>query len=108
MKAILATFVAALVGAAPALAGTTTTGPQLTASNPSAGVVDLAWTGFQYPSDYVILWQCTQAHGCYDTMRPNSGSTELTDVPPGTYGYQVCEPGPTQDVCTNAVALQVT
>ena len=108
MKVILATFAAVLVCAAPALAGETNTGQQLTATNPSTGVVDLAWSGLPYPSDYVILWQCTQAYGCYDTMRPNSGDTELTDVPPGTYGYQVCEPGPTQDVCTNPVALKVT
>ncbi len=105
---MLAAVAVVLVSAAPALAAKASTGPELTAANPSTGVVQLAWQGFPYQSDYVILWQCTQNHGCYDTMRPNSGDAELTGVPPGTYGYQVCEPGPTQDVCTNAVALKVT
>lgn len=69
--------------------------PKLTATNPSGGVVDLFWSGLPYPSDYVILWQ-----GEFDTMRPNTGSTELTGVAPGVHRYQVCEPGPREDVCT--------
>ena len=108
MRVILSALTAALVLAAPALAAGTTSGAQLTATNPSTGVVDLSWTGLPYASDYVILWQCTRSYGCYDTLRPNSGETELTGVPPGTYAYQVCEPGPTQDVCTNAVDLAVS
>jgi hypothetical protein len=85
----------------------TAAGLQLTATNPSTAVVDLSWADFPYPSDYVILWQCAQNDGCFDTLRPNSGNTELTGVQPGTYGYEVCEPGPKQDICTNAVALDV-
>jgi hypothetical protein len=77
--------------------------PTLTATNPSPGVVDLEWRGFPYPSSYVILWQ-----DGYDTIRPNTGSTELTRVSPGEHTYDVCEPGPTQDICAPPVRMNAS
>jgi hypothetical protein len=76
--------------------------PTLTATNPGSGMVDLTWSGFPFPSPYVILWQ-----DGFDTLRPNTGHTELTNVSAGVHVYDVCEPGATQDVCTLPVSLSV-
>ncbi len=77
--------------------------PTLTATNPSAGVVELDWSRFPYPSPYVILWQ-----DGFDTLRPNTGSTQLENVSSGTHVYDVCEPGPTEDICASPVRLTVS
>lgn len=69
--------------------------PTLTATNPAPATVDLDWTGLYGPR--VILWQCHQPHGCFDTLRPNTGHVEIQPAPIGWDSYRVCVPAYPQD-----------
>ncbi|HLY83720.1 MAG TPA: hypothetical protein VKQ71_12075 [Acidimicrobiales bacterium] len=101
MKRLALALTLAAVFAGPAAAADLVM-PTLTVTNPTAGIVDLAWAHLP-PSSYVILWQCDPVHGCLDTIRPNTGNTEIDNVSAGEHGYQVCVPANPQDVCTPTV-----
>jgi hypothetical protein len=65
--------------------------------SPAPLTVQLDWTGVQAP--YVVLWQCSRAHGCFDTTQPNTG-TWTGSAPAGVDGYRVCDPSGNPDAVT--------
>lgn len=110
--AALAALVAAAAVAAPATGarnwhtrGEGDAQPQLVATSPSSGIVDLTWSGIT--SDRVVLWQCFgQTRHCYDTFRDNTGTFEV-EVATGWHAYQVCDPTTNPNTCTNVAAINI-